>query len=132
DRAQCRQQCRQIAAITGPHYGNRRRVDMRVLRQQVVGGEQVVEVLLTGHGLLLRQRQGVTTQIERQANAAQTGNAPGARQVTLLAAAPAMYEKYAGQLRGWRQEGTGDVLVIDENVHGFAMSCHIPPASRTW
>ncbi len=71
---------------------------MRVLGEQVVSGQQIVEVLLAGHGFLLCPGLRMATQVERQADATKPGDAPRARQIALLTTAPAMHEQYAGHL----------------------------------
>ena len=94
------QQRRQVAAIAGSHHSDGGRIDMRMLRQQIVGGQQIIQILLAGDGLLLGQRQGMPPQVEGQADAAQARDATGTRQVTLLAAPPAMHEQHPRQLGG--------------------------------
>jgi hypothetical protein len=64
-------------------------------RQRVVRGEQVVQIALARHRLALGLGPGMTAEVERQADAAQCGDFPRARQVLLLTSAPTMNEEHA-------------------------------------
>ncbi len=71
---------------------------MRVLGQQIVSGEQIIEVLFPRHAFLLRAGLRMAAQIERQADATKPGDTARAVQVALLAATPTVYEQHAWHL----------------------------------
>lgn len=95
--------------------------------QQVVGGENVGQVVFTRHALLRLDIAFVPAQIEGQTHTTQSGDAAGTRQVALLAAAPAVNEEHARHLAWWGQQGAGDVLIFHQNVDALAAGTHKGP-----
>jgi hypothetical protein len=96
DRPHRRQDRRQVAAVAAADDGDRRRVDVGVRGQRVVGGEQIAQIAFARHRLALRLGPGMAAEVEGQADAAERGDLARTRQVLLLAAAPAVHEQHAG------------------------------------
>ncbi|MNM51409.1 hypothetical protein D3C81_624670 [compost metagenome] len=93
--------------------------------QAVIGRQQVAQVVFAGHpGQWNAGAAGVPAQVEGQAHATQTGDALGALQVPLLAAAPTVHEEHAGDFRFGAQEGPAHLFVVDVDLNGFASSRH--------
>src|SRR5262249_36655594 len=108
------------------------RIDEAVRAQAVVGSQRVVQVDLARDRLALALGGGMAGEIEGQAHAAQCGDLPRARQVLLLAAAPAMHEEHARDAfaghRGLSTAGAGTRLDADRVV----TARHAGPPWRTW
>ena len=95
DRAQRRQQRRQVAAVAASDDGDRVGIDVVLRREKVVGGEDVAQALLARDGLVLRLRLRVAAQVEREANAAEPRHVARPGEVLPLVAAPAVDEEHA-------------------------------------
>src|SRR5205814_1082175 len=58
----------EIAAVTAADQADARGIDLRARRQQIVGGDDVGEVLRARDRVALRARARVAAQVERQAH----------------------------------------------------------------
>ena len=100
--------------------------------QLVVGREQVVQIALARHRLALRLGAGMPAQVEGQAGATQCGDLARARQVLLLASAPAMHEEHAGHQRAGQDERPGDGPGAATDVDLLLTNRHRDAPPRTW
>jgi hypothetical protein len=123
--SQLGQNGREIASIAAAHYGDRVTVDRRVRNERIVCSEQVLQIGLPGHVLLFVLRSSMSRQIERQANAAQCHRLPGALQILLLAAPPAMHEKNTGDGSLRREDGTVEVSALQLYLNAVTFCCHL-------
>ncbi|MNY25444.1 hypothetical protein D3C86_1592280 [compost metagenome] len=115
----------QITPVTGADHGNRRGIEGRVREQAVIGRQQVTQIVFPGHpGQWDAGATSVPAQVEGQAYTTQPGDAFGALQIPLLAAAPAVHEEHAGDFRFGAQEGPAHLFVVDVDLNGFASSRH--------
>src|SRR5262249_22323185 len=138
----------QVAAVAAADDTDGRAVHAAVAGEQVVGGEQVAQVVAARNRLVLRLRFGVAPQVEGQAHTAQGSDLARPGQVLLLTAAPAVDEEYArgraaiplrltisprgrGQVVGGQQR-TRDVLAVDGDVEEFIAYEHGAPPWCTW
>ena len=74
----------------------------------------------------------VTAQVEGHAHASQSGDMPGAGQVTLLAAAPAVYEENARHFGARADQGAGDAVILDLQFNGFTLNGHVRESAQIY
>src|SRR5215212_6839664 len=77
----------------------------------------------------------MSAQVNRQTDTSEGCNLARAHQVLLLAAAPALHEKHAGQQCRRTHHGTGDVVTTDCYPHALFMRAHVadlPLRISTW
>ncbi|MNV83379.1 hypothetical protein D3C71_1771820 [compost metagenome] len=98
--------------------------------QSIVSHQQVLQVLFTGDREALAFGLFVTAQVEGHAHASQSGDMPGAGQVTLLAAAPAVYEENARHFGARADQGAGDVVILDLQFNGFTLNGHVRESAQ--
>ena len=96
-------------------------------RERVERRDDIAQIVLARDRLELRLCLRVAAQIERQTDASERGRLACARQIPLLAAAPAVNEQNAGDLRAYGDERCGDRLALDLDGHGFIVGRHAAP-----
>ncbi|MCY1425229.1 hypothetical protein D9M71_410130 [compost metagenome] len=98
--------------------------------QAVIGHQQVLEVLFAGDRQALAFGFLVAAQVEGHAHAAQPGNVPGAGQVALLAATPAVDEEDARHLAAGADQGADDAVIRDLQFNGFTLNGHVRESAQ--
>src|SRR5439155_12109198 len=114
----------EIAAVAAADNGHRSGIDAGMMRQRVERRDDIAQIVLARDRLELRLGLRVAAQIERQTDASERSRFACARQIPLLAAAPAVYEQTAGDLRAYGDERCGDRLALDLDGPGFIVGPH--------
>src|SRR5205085_2516304 len=80
-------------------HADARGIDLRARREQIVGGDDIREVLCARDGVALRARACVTAQIERQAHQPSRLEPLADAEIAALRVAPAVDEQHRGAAR---------------------------------
>src|SRR5688500_17380162 len=97
----------------------------------VVRGEHVLQIVSARDARLLRIGARVSAQVERERAAAGRRDLPRARELLLLAAAPAVHAQHARYRRRRRDERAGDVSAVDVDLYLAVMRRHTARPSCT-
>src|SRR5436190_17353683 len=100
-------------------------------RERVERRDDIAQIVLARDRLELRLCLRMAAKIERQTDASERGRLACARQIPLLAAAPAVNEQNAGDLRAYGDKRCRDRLAFDLDGHGFIVCRHTAPPSHS-
>ena len=119
----------EIAAIAAADDGHRAAIDLGSRGQQVVGGEDVVEVSLARYSRPLAVRGPMAAEVEREADAAERSDLARAHEVLRLAFAPAMDEQHPWERRPRdasprRDDGRRELVAADIEANGLLSGRH--------
>ena len=114
----------EVAAVAAADQADARGIDLRARREQIVGGDDVGEVLRARDRVALRACARVAAQVERQAHEPARLQPLADAEVAALRVAPAVDEQHrraAHLARRWQQQLAVDALAFDVDrdvVHG--------------
>src|SRR5438876_752441 len=115
-----REQDGEVAAVAAANQAHPIPGDSALLEQEIVGGQDVSQVLGATHRCDLPPRSGMAAEVEGQATVSGLNELPGLGDVSSLAPTPAVNEEHRGVSHGRRLRGQklpADPLPIDGNAN---------------